>query len=210
VHAHDWLAIRLSGSANGKHLFQAIDLVKFNGPDRLIREQGLDLFHDLTWSRIPKAIRVNDFSIININTELTEPAPDNFYLRVIFFSQLGRHPGGHGLLDGSNRAVMYSDFLHGCAPFRKRASHAVQLLWAEGVTNNHGNWRAAKKIAHPTKASHELLGLNLSIRAEAKSAPARMIAKVISIRLVLFIACLQFVELELHIVSTYLLLARLL
>jgi len=64
-------------------------------------------------------------------------------------------------------------FFTGYAPFRKRANHAVQLLCADGATNNHGNWRAAKKIAHPTKASHELLGLNLSMRAEAKSAPAR-------------------------------------
>ena len=45
----------------------------------------MDLFHDLTWSWIPKAIRINDFSIININTELTKAAPYNFYLSVIFF-----------------------------------------------------------------------------------------------------------------------------
>src|SRR5687767_8098324 len=83
-----------------------------HGIIRLLCEQRLDLFHDLTRSWIPKTIRVNDFSIININTELTKAAPYNFYLSVIFFSQLGRHTGGHGLLDGSNRAVMYCDFLH--------------------------------------------------------------------------------------------------
>ena len=83
-----------------------------SGGARLLREQRLDLFHDLTWSWIPKAIRINNFSIININTELTQAALYNLYLSVIFFSQLGRHPGGHGLLDGSNRAVMDGDFLH--------------------------------------------------------------------------------------------------
>ncbi len=87
------------------------------GTERSLREQHLDLFHDLTWSWIPKAIRVNDFSIININAELTKPAPYNFYSSVIFFSQLGRHTGGHCLLDGSNRAGMYSDFLHGLSSF---------------------------------------------------------------------------------------------
>jgi len=44
-------------------------------------EQRLDLFHDFTWSWIPKTIRINDFSIININTELTKTALYNFYLR---------------------------------------------------------------------------------------------------------------------------------
>jgi hypothetical protein len=82
------------------------------GTTQLLREQSLDLFHDLTWSWIPKAIRINDFSIININTELTETTLYNFYLSIILSSQLGRHPGSHGLLDGSNRAVMYGDFLH--------------------------------------------------------------------------------------------------
>jgi len=87
----------------------------FGGADdvnRLRGEQRLYFFHDLTWSRIPKAIRVNDFSIININTELTKAAPYDFYLSVIFFSQSGRHTGGHGLLDGSNRAVMDCYSLH--------------------------------------------------------------------------------------------------
>jgi len=81
--------------------------------NKLLREQRLYLSHDFTWDWIPKAIRVNDSSIIDINTELTKAAPHNFYLSVIFFSQLGRHTGGHGLLDGSNRTVTYSDFLHG-------------------------------------------------------------------------------------------------
>jgi hypothetical protein len=80
---------------------------------KLLGEQRLYLSHDLTWGWIPKAIRVNDSSIIDINTELTKTASHNVYLSVIFFSQLGRHTGGHGLLDGSNSAVMYSDFLHG-------------------------------------------------------------------------------------------------
>jgi hypothetical protein len=87
------------------------------GIEMLLCEQLLDLFHDLTRSWIPKAIRVNDFSIINVNTELTKAALQNFYFSVIFFSQLGRHPGGHGLLDGSNRTVMYGDFLHGLRSF---------------------------------------------------------------------------------------------
>lgn len=85
--------------------------------NKLLREQRLYLSYDFAWSWIPKAIRVNDFSIIDINTKLTKAAPHNFYLCAIFFSQLGRHTGGHGLLDGSNRAVMYSDFLHGLRPF---------------------------------------------------------------------------------------------
>ena len=164
------------------------ELTALRGIEMLLCKQLLDLFHDLTRSWIPKAIRVNDFSIINVNTELAKATPQNFYFSIIFFSQLSRHPGGHGLLDGSNRAVMYGDFLHGYPPFRKRAHHAVHLLWADGGINNQGNWRAAKNTAHPTKASHELLGLNLSMRAEAKSAPARTMAKVISDRLVLFIA----------------------
>ena len=66
---------------------------------------------------VPKAIRVNDFLIIDINTELTKTALHKFYLSVIFFSQLGRHPGGHDLLDRSNRAVMDSDSLHGLRSF---------------------------------------------------------------------------------------------
>ncbi len=131
-----------------------------------------------------------------MNTELTEPALHKFYLGVILFSQSGRHPGGHDLLDGSHRAVMYGDFLHRYAPLRKRANHAVQLLCADGVTNNHGSWRAAKKIAHPTNASHELLGLTLSITAEAKIAPAKMMARVISARLVLFMVRLQVLALH--------------
>jgi hypothetical protein len=84
--------------------------------NKLLREQRLYLSHDFTWGWIPKAIRVNDFSIIDINAELTKTAPHNFYLSVIFFSQMGRHTGGQGLLDGSNRAVVYSDFLHVYAP----------------------------------------------------------------------------------------------
>jgi len=87
--------------------------------NKLLREQRLYLSYDFTWGWIPKAIRVNDFSIIDINTELTKAAPHNFYLSVIVFSQLGRHTGGHGLLDGSNGAVMYSDFLHGLRSFSK-------------------------------------------------------------------------------------------
>ncbi len=81
--------------------------------NRLLREHRPHLFYDLTRSRIPKAIRVNDLSIINIDAELAKSASYYFYLRVRFFPQLGCHTGSHHLLDGSNRAVMYGDFLHG-------------------------------------------------------------------------------------------------
>ena len=60
---------------------------------RLLREQCLYLFYDFTWGGIPKPIRVNDFSIIDIHTELTKAAPYNFYLHFIFISQLRRHTG---------------------------------------------------------------------------------------------------------------------
>jgi len=61
----------------------------------------------------------------------------------------------------------------------------------DDVVNNHGNWRATKKIDHPTKASHELFGLNLSMTAEARNAPVTTMPKVISVRFVLFIARLH-------------------
>ena len=80
--------------------------------NRLRGEQRLYLFHDLTWRRIPKAIRVNNFPVINIDTELAKTAPYRFYLYVIFFSQLCCHTGSHHLFDGSNRAVMDCDSLH--------------------------------------------------------------------------------------------------
>ena len=80
--------------------------------NRLLREQRLYLLYDFTRSRIPEAIRINDLSTINMDTELTKSAPYRFYLRVIFFPQLCRHTESHHLLDGSNRTVMDCDFLH--------------------------------------------------------------------------------------------------
>jgi hypothetical protein len=80
--------------------------------NRLLREQRLYPFYDFTWSRIPEAIRINDLSTINMDTELTKSAPYRFYLSVMFFPQLRRHTGGHHLLDRSNRAVMDCDFPH--------------------------------------------------------------------------------------------------
>ena len=82
------------------------------GVNELLREQRLHPFDDLTRSWIPEAIRVNDLSIIDIDAELTKSASYYFYLRVCFFPQLGCHTGSHGLLDGSNRAVMDFYFSH--------------------------------------------------------------------------------------------------
>jgi hypothetical protein len=55
-------------------------------------------------------------------------------LRVMFFSQLGRHTGSHGLLDGSNRAVVYSDFLHGLGSF-SQASQPCSASALSGWSN---------------------------------------------------------------------------
>ena len=86
------------------------------GVNRLLREQRPHLFDDLTRNRIPEAIRVDDLSVIDIDAELAKPASYYFDLRVCFFPQLGRHTGSHGLLDGSNRAVMDFYLSHDCAP----------------------------------------------------------------------------------------------
>jgi len=83
------------------------------GVNRLLREQRVQLFYDLIWSRIPKAVRINNLLIIDINAELAKPALYGFYLCVRFFPQLCRHTGSHRLLDGSNRAVMDYYFLQG-------------------------------------------------------------------------------------------------
>jgi hypothetical protein len=82
-------------------------------------------------------------------------------------------------------------FFNGYAPFRKRPNHALQLFWADGLTSIQGSWRAAKNIAHPTRESHELSGLNLSMTTAAKMAPAKTMVNVRSLRLVLFIVSLQ-------------------
>ena len=130
------------------------------GGGRLLREQSLDLFHDLTWSWIPKAISVNYFSIIKINTELTKAAFDNFYLSVVLFSQLGRHPGGHCLLDGSNRAVMYGDFLHRL----RSSSETISVIFL--VTRNtflsnaslsHHHWRHRTNLLHRHRRAVHML-----------------------------------------------------
>lgn len=81
--------------------------------NRLLCEQCLNLFYNLTRGGIPEAIRVNNLSIIDINAELTQSASSCIYLHVRFFIQLGCHTGSHHLLDGSNRAVLYGDFPHG-------------------------------------------------------------------------------------------------
>jgi hypothetical protein len=86
------------------------------GANELLREQRPHPFDDLTRSRIPEAIRVNDLPVIDIDAELAESASYYFYLRVCFSPQLGCHTGSHGLLDGSNRAVMDLYFSHDYAP----------------------------------------------------------------------------------------------
>jgi len=72
----------------------------------LVNEQRLELFYNLVCGRIPKAIRVNNLPLININTELTKSAFDGFYLYVVFFTQLGCHTGSRHLLDRSNKTIM--------------------------------------------------------------------------------------------------------
>jgi hypothetical protein len=52
---------------------------------------AFQLLYDLIRSRIPKAVRINDLSIIDINTKLAKSAPYRSYLCVRFFPQLGRH-----------------------------------------------------------------------------------------------------------------------
>ena len=86
------------------------------GVNNLLCEQRPHPFDDLTRSRIPKAIRVDDLSIIEIDAELAKSASYYFYLRVCFFPQLGCHTGSHGLLDRSNRAVMDFYFSHDFVP----------------------------------------------------------------------------------------------
>ena len=79
----------------------------------LLGEQRLYFFHDLTWSGIPKAVRVNNFPVIHIDTELPESTPYRLHLYVVFLSQSGCHTGSHHLLDGSQRAVMNDYSFHG-------------------------------------------------------------------------------------------------
>ena len=130
------------------------------GGARLLREQRLDLFHDLTWSWIPKAIRINDFSIIKINTELTKATLYNFNLSVVFFSQLGRHPGGHGLLDGSNRTVMYGDFLHRLRSSSETVSVRFRLTRNTFLSNAslfHHHWRHRTNLLHKYRRAVHML-----------------------------------------------------
>ena len=79
---------------------------------QLLCKQRFHLFYDLTRSRIPQAICVNDLSIIKVDAELAKSASYYFHLYVRFFFQFGCHTGSQGLLDWSNRAVMDDDFLH--------------------------------------------------------------------------------------------------
>jgi hypothetical protein len=80
---------------------------------RLSREQHSYLFYNLICGQIPKARRINNLPIINVDAELAKPTLDSFYLYVLFFIQSGCHTGSHQLLDGSNCAVMDYHFLHG-------------------------------------------------------------------------------------------------
>jgi len=82
---------------------------------RGVREQRLHPFHDLTRSRIPEAIRVDDLLVIDVDAKLAKSTSHYFDVRFCFFPQLGCHTGSHGLLDGSNRAVMDFYFSHDCA-----------------------------------------------------------------------------------------------
>ena len=50
---------------------------------------------------------------INENAELAKAALDRLYFDVVFFVQLGRHTGGHQLLDGSYQTVVDCYFSHG-------------------------------------------------------------------------------------------------
>ena len=79
---------------------------------RDVCEQRLNPFDDLTRSRVPEAIRVDDLSVINVDAKLPKSTSYYFNVRFCFFPQLGRHTGSHGLLDGSNRAVMDFYFSH--------------------------------------------------------------------------------------------------
>ena len=97
------------------------------GVNKLLCEQRPHPFDDLTRSRIPKAIRVNDFSLVDIDAELAKSAFYSFHLRVRFFPQLCCHTGSHHLFDWSNRAVMDFYFPHNFAPpsslrYRQRIS----------------------------------------------------------------------------------------
>src|SRR5687767_287101 len=80
--------------------------------NRLLREQRLHLLNDFARGGIPKAIRVDHLSVIKIDAELAESASYRLHLCVRFPSQSCRHTGSHGLLDGSNRAVVNIDFPH--------------------------------------------------------------------------------------------------
>src|SRR5688572_16385350 len=82
---------------------------------RRFREQRLHPFDDLTRSRIPEAIRVDDLSVINVDAKLAKSTSYYFNVGFCFLPQLGCHTGSHGLLDWSNRAVMYFYFSHNCA-----------------------------------------------------------------------------------------------
>ncbi len=71
-------------------------MLKLNGAGEvktLVHEQYLYLFYNLVWGRIPKAIRVNNLLLINIDAEFAKSAFNLFYLDVVFFTQLSCHTG---------------------------------------------------------------------------------------------------------------------
>lgn len=93
------------------------------------------------------------------------------------------------MFDWSNRAVRDHNFLHCFSHlFPSGATMLCNCSEADGVIQNQGRWSATKKIVHPTKASHELFGLNLNMSAEAKSALARTIIRVVNLRPAFFIS----------------------
>lgn len=73
---------------------------------RLDREHCLYIFYNLICGRIPKAVRVNNLLLINIDTELAKSAFDCYYFYIVFLTQLGCHTGSHHLLDRSDSTVM--------------------------------------------------------------------------------------------------------
>ena len=159
-HDSDRVLCRETSTRRCKRLLGVRSCELLGGSSGLLREESLDLFHDFTWSWIPKAIRINDFSIININTELTKATLYNFNLSVVFFSQLGRHPGSHDLLDGSNRAVMYGDFLHRLCSSSETVSVRFRLSWTTFLSNAslfHHHWRHRTNLLHKYRRAVHML-----------------------------------------------------
>src|SRR5688572_24484356 len=83
---------------------------------QLYGKQFADFLYDLAWTGIPQTICLDLFLSVNVNAKLSEPAFDRFSLDITILVQLGRHTGGHSLLDRSDGAVVDRYFFHrvGC------------------------------------------------------------------------------------------------